>query len=144
MSKDSFRAYCATTLDTAMAADYPAVPVKYENQEFKQPKTLWMEMGVFEVSPPAHASIGTKTRFHRHYELLAFTVNVPENTGVKAGNDLAQYLVDLFQDTNVSLPDRDAVSFKVGRITPNGLSNGFYQLVVTIPLWRDSPKPALS
>lgn len=144
MSKDTLRAYCATTLDGAMATDYPLIPVKWENMEFAQPKTTWLETGIFETANPRHASTGTRTRFHRHFEMIAVTVNVPENKGVKTGNDLAEYVKNLFEDKNVLLSDNNAVSFKVGKVSPNGLTNGFYQIVVTIPLWRDTPKPALS
>ncbi len=144
MSKETLRAYCATTLDAAMAANYPAVPVKYENAEFRQPKTMWMEFGLMEVTNPVRASTGTRTRFQRHYELVAMVINIPENTGTREGSLLAEYVKNLFEDQNVALPSNEALSFKVGKITPNGLVNGFYQLVVTIPLWRDEPKPALS
>lgn len=140
MSQELMRAYCADRFTTGMAANYPAVKLKFENVKFIQPATAFVEMNLDETHA-AFASTGSTRRFYRTHELLSFILNWPENAGTKQQAECAEYLKDLFQGRTVVLGGTNAVTFHVGKLVTQGLSNGFYRKVVMIPCWRDQSKP---
>ncbi len=141
MSKETFRAAITSEFDTEWALAFPAVPVMYENNRFAQPKTAWAAFEIMEVSS-TRAAVGTVKRFKRETGMIVVCIYVPENTGTKAGLQMLDKAIDIFEDRIIPLPDGESVTFYAGKTDKGGLKNGYYEMTALIPYRRDMSKPA--
>lgn len=142
MSKETFRATVTAEFDTQWALAYPLVPVMYENHRFEQPKTAWAAFEIHEINT-GRAAVGTVRRFQREKGMITVCIYIPENTGTKAGLEMLDKAINIFEDRIIPLPDGESVTFYTGQSDKGGLKNGYYEMTAMIKYHRDASKPAV-
>lgn len=142
MSLDTLRAKAADILFTKMASSpYVDIPVRVENQPFKQPANgPWWS---FYVAPydAARAAIGTEAKFQKHHAMLVVEVYVPENTGTKVLNEMLEFAGDALEESNYALSDGDTVVTYTAVAKFNGLQYGSFRGTTMVNAMRRSCKP---
>lgn len=96
MHLEDFRAATAARFQTQMAADYPTLLIQWENLPFEQPlATIWVSFHVLDGTG-FEAEIGTGTKVERYPGVIQVNVHVPEDTGERQGNLIAQSAARVF------------------------------------------------
>jgi len=135
MSLDSMRVYVESTYQAAMQASHPSVPVRFDNINFQQPQTAWADLCILSGKSFA-ANLGSKV-VDRHVGIVQVNILVPQRSGEKLANDLAEFSGQVFRRKNQILSDGAVARFRIPEFARSGQSLGFYSVIVRIPYWRD-------
>jgi Bacteriophage related domain of unknown function len=147
MSLEAMRSYCESTYMAAMAASYPDVAVKFDNTQFLQPQTMWVDFCIIDGKSFA-CNMGT-LKVDRHVGIVQMALLVPENAGTAVGNPVMDFSGKVFREQKVRLSDGAVVVFRTpsfhygAMFSERGLRPesmlGFYPMVTRVPYWRDEP-----
>lgn len=137
MSLEALRVYSEGLVQTSMNSQYPAITVKYENAPFPQPDGAWASFSVND-GHGLLVNIGTR-KVDRHLGIVQFDSLVPQNTGTSMANQVAEYIGNIFRDSQALLQDGSKVIFKAPSYISLGVQGGFYRICMRCGYWRDEP-----
>lgn len=111
-------------MKTSFHSKQPAVPVKYPNQKFTEPRDRpWVAIAVVPgLTDRAEISSSGLTY---NYGICNITVLLPEDSGTKAGNEITQALWDIFGDKQFGFPEGQISTFGMDQ-RQRGVINGFH------------------
>jgi hypothetical protein len=135
MSLEAQRVWVETLFKNQIGAQYPAVPIKFENAHFIQPETPWVALFILDGSA-FQTELGVQT-VDRHTGLVHVDVLVPQHTGTSRANTIAEFVGNVFRRQTATMSDGAVVRFRVPSMTKLGEQSGFYRLVCRIPYIRD-------
>lgn len=135
MSLETHRVQVEQAVKNYMTANYPAVPVKYENVPFNQPDGPFVAVYVMS-GDSFRANLGGNYRV-RHACLIQIDVLVPVDKGTKDANNMAEGLGLLFQEQDVLLSDGARVIYRTPTYETMSNQGGFYRKMVRIGATRD-------
>lgn len=135
MSQNTHRAQVEQAVQALMAAEYPTVPVKYENVSFTQPDGPWV--AVTTISGTSfRTDLGSKYTV-RYSGIVQIDVLVPEDTGTRLCNEISEKLALLFQEKEFRLEDGARVIYRTPDYRAFPDQRGFYRRIVSIGFSRD-------
>ncbi len=137
MSLEHLRIYSQSRLLTAMNAQYPAIPIQFDNAPFVQPDTMWGGFSIMDGNSKI-VSLGTQ-KVDRHVGFVQFDVLAPQNSGTAVATQVAEFVGRTFRDVITQLPDQSKVVFKSPQFISRGMQNGFYRMCMRCAYWRDEP-----
>lgn len=137
MSLDSHRKQAESAILSAMTAAYPSVKIKFQNANFRQPETPWIAFFMLD-GKSLQANLGASS-VDRHVGLVQIDVQVPNNSGTKNGNAIAEFCGNVFRKTRVVLDDGAVVRYRTPEFTSLGEQVGFYRIMCRVAYWRDEP-----
>ena len=142
MSMEAARAEFTSRFTTAWAADYPTIPVAYQNRKFSRPTTgPWAEFRVIETSR-TRKNIGTiQSRFVRVTGLISIEIFVPEDSGTKALFDMLSKASLYLEEQSIPLSTGRSVTTLVAKRSSDGKVNGTERGTILIPYWLDEYIP---
>jgi hypothetical protein len=128
---------------TAWAADYPAVPLGFQNHKFAQPANKpWAKFHVVEYDRKRQ-SVGAQQghRFVRVFGYIIIDIYVPEDTGTRALNEMMDRSASYLEEKNFTLSSTRAVTTLVAKRIDGGAYEGFELGTVMTPYWFDEALP---
>lgn len=103
------------------------------NTSFEPPdRTPYVETRI-RAQTAFNASIGASKRV-RHPGLLTLVVRVPQNLGDGLAIDYADDLAGVFRNALVD----DSIHFRAPTVRPFGVTDGWYEVHVDCPFYRDT------
>ena len=138
MSKiDEQRQTLTNKILTQFTPSYPDVPVWYPNQNFKEPEgSEWVKMSILG-GESTQSNLGLTNITERHIGILQFDVVVPEDSGTKTANEIAEKLKTIFSRKDFIAGVGNCLRFQTAAITPRGVMHGSYRIVVRLPFRRE-------
>lgn len=129
MSMDAIR----ETFEAALLAEFPAlhpgVPIAFLNTAFEQPKGApWIHVAVLG-GPLMRANVGNGRQF-KQMGVVNVTCLVPENTGTKVANQLADSVIKILCDRERAVPAFGSVTTYGTERRDRGAINGWYSINV--------------
>lgn len=134
MSLETHRVQVEQLVKNTMAAQFPNIPVHYENVPAAQPDGPFVAVFIL-TGNSFRANLGNRYTV-KHPGLVQIDVLYPENTGTKGANTLAEVLGLAFQEKDVMLSDQARVIYRTPSYTPMPDSGGFYRKSVRIEFVR--------
>jgi len=115
--------------------------VKYDNIDFVIPAVAWVGLEVWD-GKSQKASLGSGAQLRRSTGTVFVNIYTPLRKGSKAARDLADYVLPIFRDVQVSgitfeEPDVRRVGEQYFSINGVQSTTQWYQLVVSIPYFHD-------
>jgi hypothetical protein len=143
MSHEAARAKFADEFTTLWDADYPTVPIAFENRKFKQPVNApWVDFSVVETTRKRQSVGPTTKRFVRAKGLIVILVYVPEDSGSSTLFTMMGKITTYLEERKFPLSTGISVTTLVGeRHNDQKQANGFYRGTVMIPYWLDEQLP---
>lgn len=136
MSIEAARAHFSAAVTSAWNAQYPAIPISYENRKFAQsPQTAWMDFNIVTVDR-SRKNVGV-TRFVRTEGLVVLEIYVPEDTGSKTLYEMADFIGQAMEEKNYPLGESRNATTMTSKSRHDGMMNGFYRQTVLIPFHFD-------
>ena len=117
-------------------------PIRYDSVPFTIPTTSWVALEVWDGAVNK-ASLG-KVALRRSYGTVFVTVSAPVNTGSNAARVLADSVIAVFRDKQVSgITFIDSNIRRLGEalVVGTGAVSGttqWYQVVVSVPFFHDA------
>lgn len=125
-------------IEGRFAANFTALPCKYENQRFTPPaQSAWVALTILN-GEARRASIGTTTPLQRYPGIIQIDVYVPENTGTATARGHADTIASVFRDVTFTAGTTGKVVCGTPYATPLGVADGWYRIAVTVPFRRDA------
>ncbi len=122
--------------EARFAANFTALPIKYENIPFDQPVTGWVAITVIPAGG-GRSSIGTTVKRHRYVGNLQIDIFVPEDTGTSAARSHADTIDTIFRDQQFSAGVSGTITCNTPVYVTGGVEDGFYRAILTTPYHRD-------
>lgn len=143
MSMEAARAKFSDEFTTLWVADYPSVPVAYENRKFVQPVNApWVRFSVVETHRRRQNVGSVTSRFVRVSGLIVVELYAPEDTGTKTLFQMADSATTLLEERIFPLSTgRHATTQAGDRQNQGKQPNGFYLVTVFVPYWLDEQLP---
>ncbi len=122
--------------EARMAAQFTALPIKYENVPFKQPTTGWVD---FQILPAGggRISVGTTVKRHRYLGNLQIDIYLPEDTGSSDARSHADTIEAIFRDQQFSAGDSGTITCRTPVYVKGGIVKGYLRGILSIPYQRD-------
>ncbi len=143
MSHEAARAKFSDEFTTLWAADYPTVPISYENRKFTQPVNApWAAFSVVEATRKRQSVGPTTKRFVRVKGFIVVEIYVPEDTGSASLFTMMTAVTTYLEERKFPLSTGQAATTLTGDRQNDGKqANGFYRGTVMIPYWLDEQLP---
>jgi len=139
MSKlDQARETIVSEIKNRVAASaFASIPIAYPNHAFSQPPNApWVRVSLIG-GDSNQASLGLSPT-DRHVGILQFDVVVPEDSGIKTGNEIGEFLGSIFDKKQFLATPGNSLNFKVPSYIWMGTTQGGgVRLMVRIPYRRD-------
>jgi hypothetical protein len=131
------RAACADWFQTGFAPEYPAVPVKFENQPYDMPSTPWACFSI-KWTERIQPTIGSTREPRRQWGFIMVDVYVPVDTGTSVMLQMADFVEGIFDKAIIPAGANGSVSCQVAKTVIGGNVNGYYEATVMVPFYLDS------
>lgn len=121
--------YVDAYLQTKMTADYPTIPVQYENTESPDTKDTFVQ--TFFIPGDAFPAAIGQTALKRHPGVYQVNVFTPRDIGGGEGTQLAAAIGEYFQRKNFTLSE-GVLRFRDYTVQGRGEINGRYKVEMRI------------
>ena len=136
MSLDLMRKRIETVVTNAMAIQYPAITIKYENVRFTPPaKAKYIAIYILD-GQSVQAELGDNAVI-RYPGIVQVDCLAPEDTATSGLNVMAQFIADTLKRKNYQLEDGAFLKLRTPAIKSLGTNAGWNRKVVTIDYLRD-------
>jgi len=123
-------------IEARLAANFDALPVKYENQRFEMPPSGGF--AAVKIRPGGGRQVSTGSRpLHRYIGDIVIDVFMPENMGTASPRTYADAIEAIFRRAQFSAGNSGTITCKTPAITDVDAADGWFQMSVTIPYQRD-------
>lgn len=123
-------------IEERMAANFTAIPCRYENAPFQDLKTpycaLWVRRG-----EGRQITLGDTPQLQRWVGVIMVQVFVPVDTGTQAALQHADSIAAVFNRAEFSVANSGLIRCRVASLETVGDRNGWHQVNVTVPYQRD-------
>jgi len=124
-----------TAIENRLAAGWSTTPIRYENVPFKEPTAPYVALFILD-GEGLQISLGTPA-LRRWPGLIKMQIFVQQDSGTQLAKAYADSLGALFDRAQFSSGNSGTIRCRVPSTTEVGITNGWYQLNVTIPFIRD-------
>ncbi len=122
--------------EARLAANFTALPIRYENVPFNQPTTGWVAITVIPAGGD-RISVGTTVKRHRYLGNLQIDIFVPEDSGTSTARGHADTIEAIFRDQQFSAGVSGTITCRTPTYVTGGVENGYYRAILTTPYQRD-------
>lgn len=125
-------------IEERLAANYSAVPIKYENLSFVPPtNTSWIALTILTGSA-FQASLGTgnSSRLTRFSGIIQIDIYTPEGVGTKSAKDIADVISAIYDNVQFSSGSSGTITCRVPDYKTLGIVDGWYHAVVSVAYQR--------
>lgn len=133
MSDSAVTTYIEKRIVSQVGFSYPEFTVDIRSvPEDESPKRVaYLLIG----GRSARSTLGAK--WDRHIGILQIEVIIPENQGNGERDEVADFLADVFNEHETTLPNDIRIRFKVPSQRDFGTGDGESKKIVSIPYWVD-------
>lgn len=115
--------------------------IKYDNVPFTVPSVSWVSISVWDGNSQK-MSLGAGAQLRRSTGTVFINIYTPLNKGSKAARDLADLVIPIFRDKQVSgitfeEPDVRRIGEQYFSINGVESTTQWYQMVVSVPYFHD-------
>ena len=112
--------------------------IRWENQPWSEPKAdqTWVALTIVTAGEGAQIDLRDKA-LHRYGGSVIIQVFQKENTGTGAANILVGRAAAIFRRAEICEDDSGLIRFRTPAKTVVGANNGWYQINVSCPYFRD-------
>lgn len=123
-------------IEGRMQANFSALPVRYANVDFKQPKDApWV---AFDILTGRGEQVSLNSRpLNRYAGVIQATIHVPEETGTAVARGHADSIEAVFRNRQFSAGASGSIVTRTPYVTDLGLLDGWYRLAVSVNYRRD-------
>jgi hypothetical protein len=122
-------------IESRMAANWSTTPIRYENVPFKETADPYVALFIRD-GEGIQASLG-QVALRRWPGLIVVQVFVLPDTGTKLAKTYAETIGAIFDRAEFAVPNGGSITCRIPSIAEVGVTNGWYQVNVTIPFIRD-------
>ena len=123
-------------IESRMAANFTAIPIKFENVAFQEIQTAYC--AIFVRRGEGHLiTLGPAPQLQRWAGIIVVQVFVPEDTGTQTIAGYADSIAAVWNRQEFSAGASGLIRCRVAKVDTNGTRNGWYQMNVTTPYIRD-------
>ena len=122
-------------IESRLKANWTTTPIRFENVPFQETAAPYVALFILD-GEGSEVSIGSPV-VRRWPTVIKIQVFVPEETGTKLARTYADSLGAIFDRAQFSAGSSGTLTCRVPSIVGVGVTNGWYQMNVTIPLKRD-------
>lgn len=122
-------------IEGRLGDNWSTTPIKFENVPFKETKDPYVALFILD-GEGQQISLGTPA-VRRWPSVIKIQIFVPQDTGTKLARTYADSLGTIFDRAQFSSGNSGTITCRIPSITHVGITNGWDQVNVTIPLKRD-------
>jgi hypothetical protein len=116
------------SIETKLDDNWMTTPIAYENVSFNPPSNSpWIRLFIIN----GDSGYNTLNSF-RYVGVVTIQVFTPQNGGTNTARKYADTISAIFRGKEF-----DGLIFRASTVKSVGISDGWYQVNVTIPFWRD-------
>lgn len=130
MSVDTIRSLLESEMQTRYPGLQPTVPVKFMNTRFDTPTVPWVHVAVIP-NVDKRANIGSQAEF-ASWGIVNVSCLVPENSGTANVRKLADSVVSVLADRQISIPGGGHITTYGVSYRDRGVINGWYTVNVIV------------
>ena len=137
MSTEATRAVLSQAFADLFAAQYPAVPLSFENRKFsQQAQEPFVDFNIVQTGRE-RKNIGTN-RFVRTKSMVVIEIYVPEDSGTKTLYEMSDYIGENLEEGHFPVSGKQNITTLTHTQQHDGKEHGFYRQTVMVPFWFDS------
>lgn len=122
-------------IESRLKANWTTTPIRFEEVPFKETASPYVALFVLD-GEGQQISLGTPA-VRRWPAVIMVQVFVPQDTSTKPARVYADTIGAIFDGASFSAGASGTIRCRVPSIKPVGVTDGWYQVNVTIPLIRD-------
>ena len=123
-------------IEARLAANFSAIPIRYENAPFQESDEAYC--AVFVRRGQGHQiTLGPAPQLNRWAGLIIVQVFVPEDTGTQAAAGYCDSIADVFRRQEFSAGSSGLIRCRVPNVETIGTKAGWFQMNVEVPYIRD-------
>lgn len=122
-------------IESRLASHWTTTPIRFENVPFVETASAYVALFILD-GEGQQISLGTPA-LRRWPFVIAIQVFVPQDTGTKTARTYADTLAAIFDRAQFSAGNSGTIRCRVPSIEPAGVKDGWYQIAVTVPGFRD-------
>ena len=127
------------TIEKHLRANWSQTKIAFENVKFDKPSdSKWISLTINNGSS-SQITMGSSTPLNRHLGLISIQVFTPAGIGTKQAKEMARDVADIFRRRTFNISATETLLCREPNIQRVGVESdtGLYNLLVTIPFWRD-------
>jgi hypothetical protein len=123
-------------IEARLAANFSAIPIRYENAPFQEMATAYCAVFV-RRGAGNQITLGPAPQLNRWAGLIIVQVFVPEDTGTQTIAGYCDSIADVFRRQEFSVGASGLIRCRVPNVTTVGTRDGWFQMNVEVPYIRD-------